>query len=760
MKGKNNLEENRKKLYFQEKKLKNLIFSYKFAFSILYSVILTFILFFNYSPQVMDYKVGDIAKKDIKAPFDFKVINKEATERIKIAELKKAPYVYDYIPNAKDRAQENINRLFKYFVSPRKNRKKIEDEFGISLSKVDLNILSRRSTRTKLEKIVISILDNLYKKDIIRDKNKLLSEGKSEAIITKGNTRSTLKLSETWGDKEIKEFIYTETKKKNLKKEEIALIEQIIFSVYSPEYLKNETKTKVYRENTAKNLTPVYNIIKKGRMIVRNGDELDEKTCDILRKLKSLQAQKKKPFSLIGSSFLFILLIVFISSLILDSLKRRYLSGRKIIHIVFANLVFYIALYRSMIMLIDFMEKSGVNLSMLSNSTIHFLIPFQSGGIILALLVGFEISIVFIFLMSIIAGVFLVKNYYLVIFIMISSLIPVLKTRGSREIKRSLAIKLSLYYVLPTTILFIIFENILAKGMGVNNIFSYISAFIGAILVSIFVTAFIPFEESVFKLISDLKLLELTNLDLPLFREMALKAYGTYHHSLMVASLAEQAAKDIGINPVVVRCQALYHDIGKMKRPNYFVENIPPNEENIHNKLPPLTSVVYIKNHVSDGVEIANKYGLPEVIKDGIREHHGTSLITFFYNKELERRKKEAVSKKKEEVEEIKIDEEAFRYQGPKPQTRETALLMLADSVEAAAKSLTEMNETVFRNLIDKIFKKVIDDGQLNESDLSFKDIQIISESFYETLVNLYHGRISYPGFNFNEGKENGNNNK
>ncbi len=760
MKEKNNLGKNRKKLYSQEKELKALIFSYKLAFSFLYSIILTFILFFNYSPQVRDYKVGDIARKDIKAPFDFKVINKEATERIKIAELKKAPYVYDYIPDAEKRARENIDRLFKYFTSAKKNRKKIEDEFGISLIEEDLRILSRRKTRTKIEKIVIAIIDALYKKDIIRNKNKLIGEGKREAIITKGKTRSILKLSETWGDKEIKEFIYTESKKKNLKKEEIALIERIIFSVYSPKYLKNETKTKVYRENTAKNLTPVYNIIKKGRMIVRNGDELDEKTCDILKKLRSLQAQKKKPFSLIGSSFLFIFLIVFISSFILDSLKRRYLSGKKIIHIVFANLVFYIALYRSMIMLIDFMEKSGVNLSVLSNSTIHFLIPFQSGGILLSLLVGFEISIVFVLLLTIITGVFLVKNYYMIFFILISSLIPVLKTRGNREIKRSLAIKLSIYYILPISILFIIFENILAKGVGINTIFSYISAIIGAILVSIFVSAFLPFEESVFKLISDLKLLELTNLDLPIFRDMALTANGTYHHSLMVASLAEQAAKDIGVNPVVVRCQALYHDIGKMKRPNYFVENIPPNEENIHNKLPPLTSVVFIKNHVSDGVEIANKYGLPEVIIDGIREHHGTSLITFFYNKELERRKKETISKKKEEFKEIKIDEEAFRYPGPKPQTKETALLMLADSVEAAAKSLTEMNETVFKNLIDKIFKKIIEDGQLNESDISFKDIQIISESFYETLVNFYHSRISYPGFNFNEGKENGDNNK
>ncbi len=744
----------------KETNLKNLIFSYKFAFSIFYSIVLTFVLFFNYSPQIKEYTPGDIAKKDIKAPFDFKVINVEATERLKEGELKKSPYVYDYVSNSKETALERVKRLFSYLEAPKKNYKKIDEEFGITLSKEDIRVFSRKSKRERIGNIVKEIIDVLYSKDIIRDKNKLIGEGKEEAIITKGSTKSILKLSETWGERDIKTFINKISKKRGFSLKESALIEKIIFTVYSPMYLINESKTRVLRESTAKNLTPVYNIIKKGRIIIRNGDEVDEKTCDILKKLRTLQEHKRKPFSLIGISFLFILLILFLSSFILAFFERRYLSEKKIIHIAFTNLVFFVLLYRSILMLIDVLERSGASTLLFTQKIVHFFVPFQAGGIILAFLVGIEVAVVFILLFVALVGIFLVKNYYLLFFIFITSFIPILKIKVSRESKRSMPIKLSLYYILPAAIIVVLFGKIIAPSVMDFNLFSVSIALLSdTILVAIFVTAFLPFEESIFKVVSDLKLLELSNLDLPIFREMALKAPGTYHHSLMVASLAEQAAKDVGINPTLVRCQALYHDIGKILRPNYFIENIPSNEENIHNKLSPTTSVVYIKNHISDGVTLAKKYGLPDMIIDGIKQHHGTSLISFFYNKELEKKKKENSEKEELENEEAKIDKEFFRYPGPKPQTKETAILMLADSVEAAAKSLTEINEETFSNLIKKIFSKIIEDDQLNESDLSLKDIKIISESFLKALKNIYHGRISYPGFNFNEGKKEKNDN-
>ncbi len=237
--------------------------------------------------------------------------------------------------------------------------------------------------------------------------------------------------------------------------------------------------------------------------------------------------------------------------------------------------------------------------------------------------------------------------------------------------------------------------------------------------------------EKPFGLITHLGLMELCDTNRPLLRRLLLEAPGTYHHSMVMAILAEAAAEAIGADGLLVRAMAYYHDIGKIRRPQFFVEN--QQFENIHERLNPSLSMLVITSHIRDGVELAREWGLPEPIIDGIREHHGTGLVTYFYHQALgEQGPSRAL-------------EEQFRYEGPKPRSRETAILMLADGVEAASRTLLKPTPDQVEKLVRNIVQGRLADGQLDECDLTFRDLEKIIQAFTRTLVGMLHSRVEYP---------------
>jgi putative nucleotidyltransferase with HDIG domain len=239
--------------------------------------------------------------------------------------------------------------------------------------------------------------------------------------------------------------------------------------------------------------------------------------------------------------------------------------------------------------------------------------------------------------------------------------------------------------------------------------------------------------EKVFKVTTDFTLLELSDTNLPLLKELMTRAPGTFHHSLQVANLSEAAAGAIGANGLLCRVGALYHDIGKMENPGYFVENqIGANE---HNKLKPRMSALVIKAHVSNGVKMAREHDLPEAVIDFIRTHHGTSLIRFFYEKAIE----------KTDSEKDEVQQEDFRYDGPLPQTKETGILLLADGVEAASRAMKDPHYQKLENLINKMVDERVYEGQLSKTPLTFQDLRSIKETFLNILVGIYHSRVEYP---------------
>ena len=269
------------------------------------------------------------------------------------------------------------------------------------------------------------------------------------------------------------------------------------------------------------------------------------------------------------------------------------------------------------------------------------------------------------------------------------------------------------------------------------------AALISASITGVVILGFLPLLEKLFNYTTDITLLEFTDFNHPLLRRMQVEAPGSYHHSLMVASLSENAAAEIGANPLICRACALFHDIGKIVKPEYFTEN----QRSGHNPLieqKPSMSAVIIKRHVKEGVELARKYKLPKVFVDVIRQHHGTSLIQYFYQEAINRRERSQLPLFSDLSAET-VDENTYRYDGPRPRFVESAIIFFADSIEAASRSLKKVNAQSVEELLDRIFQSRIEDGQLDECPLTLQQIAIIKKSFTRTLLNSLHTRIAYP---------------
>jgi len=282
---------------------------------------------------------------------------------------------------------------------------------------------------------------------------------------------------------------------------------------------------------------------------------------------------------------------------------------------------------------------------------------------------------------------------------------------------------------------FVVLSFSFQKQESINVILTKLSFVAGNALLSPILTyGLLVFFEKIFGIMTEITLLELSDFNHPLLRELSARAPGTFHHSIAVATLAEAAAKAIGANSVLARVGAYYHDVGKILNPEFFVENQMESDK-LHSSITPEQSVQIIISHVEEGQKIARKYGLPSEIIKFIPMHHGTTLVAYFYGKALKRR----------ELRNVEIEESNFRYKGPKPDSKETGIVMLADSVEAAVRSLDEKTPENIEKTVEAIFENRIEDGQLDESNLTFKDIEEIKKTFIQMLVNLYHPRVKYP---------------
>lgn len=369
-------------------------------------------------------------------------------------------------------------------------------------------------------------------------------------------------------------------------------------------------------------------------------------------------------------------------------------------------------------------------------SALEYTIPVALGALLLAVLFNSRLAFAGALAISILTSLLTSADFRFFVYSFVGSLAAIYALVGQKDratlLKAGATVGLAnLYSILAWSLL---------SGSTESLTLQLLCGLINGLFVAILSLGLLPLFEYLFEVATDLRLVELCNLNHPLLKAMILKTPGTYHHSVVVGTLAEGAAEAIGANALLCRVGAYYHDIGKMTKPSYFVEN-QPNAMDRHGKLRPSLSSLVIVSHVKAGVELGRAYGLPPAVVDMIPQHHGTRLVTFFYDK----------AKRVQDPDLGEVVEEKFRYPGPKPQTKEAAILMLADAVEASSRTLTERTPGRFQALVAKIINAIFTDGQLHECDLTFRELRLIEESFVRTLSGVYHHRVDYPGFDFEE---------
>jgi hypothetical protein len=475
--------------------------------------------------------------------------------------------------------------------------------------------------------------------------------------------------------------------------------------------------------NEARNMVkPVQKNIKAGEIIVRGGERVTAEQISVLEQL-GIQRSKSYSLTLIGT-ILFILLTFF---LLLEYIKHNH---RKVYHdeklMLLLGLIFILVLLLSrLVTIVEIPNRPNIN------AMTGYLAPVAAGSMLTAILINGKLAYFMTVIMAIFVGMMFGGNQLAyTIVAMISGTIGVFRVS---RLSQTFDLARSGLYLAGANIVSIIAMALIVGKINLNLVvLAIVIGTASGLLSAILMIGVLPYLESAFSITSMIRLLELSNPNQFLLKRLLLEAPGTYHHSLMVGNLAEAAAEAVGANALLVRVGAYYHDIGKIKRPEYFVENqqggIDP-----HAKIAPALSALIITSHVKEGLEMARDKHLPQSVVEFITGHHGTSLTKYFYSRALEEDGGEH------------INEENFRYEGPKPQSKEVALVMLADAAEAAVRSIPEPTNEKIREMVRRIIRDKLNDGQLEECDLTFRDLDIIAATFVRVLEGVYHRRIEYP---------------
>ncbi|MEM9025723.1 MAG: HDIG domain-containing metalloprotein, partial [Verrucomicrobiota bacterium] len=394
-------------------------------------------------------------------------------------------------------------------------------------------------------------------------------------------------------------------------------------------------------------------------------------------------------------------------------------------------------------LVIQFGDSALASQSTAISALVQYMLPFALASILVAVLLNQSIALLTTIVVSFLASIMNGASFDVLFISLFSGLVSIYFTNDAR--KRSRIVKAGWLAGLGVAICagFLGILNQLDWNIVLSQI---VVASLAGLITGTLVVGLLPLLELIFKFTTEITLLELTDYNHPLLRRMQVEAPGTYHHSLMVANLAERAAAEIGANPLACRACALFHDIGKLVKPDYFVEN-QRDGINPHGEQTPSMSAIVIKAHVKEGVQMAKRHKLPRTVVDVIRQHHGTSLIQYFYYEAIKKeRARNTAQTQMPFVHEVSsVDESTFRYDGPRPRFKESAIIFIADSVEAASRSLKKITPMAIDELIDNIVKDRIDDGQLDECPITMNEIARIKRSFSFTILNMMHSRVVYP---------------
>lgn len=376
-------------------------------------------------------------------------------------------------------------------------------------------------------------------------------------------------------------------------------------------------------------------------------------------------------------------------------------------------------------------SKYGVKINI---NSFYFLMPFATGALLLQSVLGLHYGMVFGVSLALLVVTHFPHSPLLPAMVLVTCLIGCLSLLRFRS--RSAFTKAGLHISLAAFVMGVAAAVMSAAPFSSDSLAILVSALVGGIVCAFLAAGFAPIVEHLGGYITDMRLIEMATIDHPLLKDLSIQAPGTWNHSMVMGMMVESAADAIGANPVIARVGSYFHDIGKLKKPLYYMENS-GGQENRHDKLSPSMSALIIRSHVKEGIELGHEYKLPEAVIDMIPQHHGTARIEYFYDK---------ARKEAEEAggDPDSVDESLYRYPGPKPQTREAGILMLADGVEAAARTLAEPTFDRLQGMVQKMINKVFSSGELNECELTLRDLHVIAKSFTRVLNGIYHQRIAY----------------
>lgn len=700
-------------LKFIERTVKPLKFTY-FAFFVIIisSIILFFLMAGNVRQETYELKEFQIAPEAIRSLKTVEDTVKTEEERDRAAN--EVTPVYQFSDDIAKNRQTIAQNIFDHVITAKKdlekNNKKVTDDIVNQVAE-KLEPLKQEEKSLDIDKETIKLL--------LREKAATLEDTQNEVVKTLQK-----ELSKPLRTTDLTFAKYEIERQLRLANDIPERIEAPVISIaralaVETEIL-NEQLTESRKEEARAQVEPIR--ILQGQVLVREGQVIDSEIYRQLELAGLLQNQTAvKPLIAIG---LFIVSIMLFMYLAFSKWREDALLKKKSLSIAMVAYLLAVILMQ----LVSIIESEFELL-------IAFLFPTAFVAMIIRLLINERIALTMSIITSATAGIILqdgiasIIQMELVLYILFGSMTSIYLL--GETARRSSIMKASLGVVL-SNIVFISFYLLMTQSSYTwkELIFYGVAAIVSGVLSSSMTIGLLPFFESTFGILSDMKLIELSNPNHPLLKKILIEAPGTYHHSVMVANLADTACESIGANGLLARVGAYYHDIGKTVRPAYFIEN-QHGEKNPHDTLPPERSRDIIIAHAEDGAQLLEKHKMPSEIVDIARQHHGTSLLKFF------------LFKAKEEGQEV--EEAAYRYAGPKPQTKEIAIISIADSVEAAVRSMKDPTTEKISQLVQAIVSDKLQDGQFDECDLSMKELTVIQKTICETLNGIFHSRIEYP---------------
>ncbi|MCB9799543.1 MAG: HDIG domain-containing protein [Candidatus Omnitrophica bacterium] len=718
-------------LHKEQRRKKRIAWLIRLAIFFISFLLTTLIVIYEEAPDlgIKKFVIGEPAARTFFAPFAVSYENTEATERLRTEAVEQVPYVLTLDESKNRLLRERVDVFLEEIL---KNRALKETPPAEEAPPAELPALSLPLS----EEVNDDLMDGLDLEELRKNLEEILNETVFSGIISSEAKKAlkdqgVFRVSITASGKEdlplfvetlstiesVKANLQESLKQLSTKDRRIrAAVFEIVNAILIENLFANEAETDLRKKKAHDLIVPVMEEIKKNELVVQRGMlvNADEyKRLEIIhKKLATKQALAK--FAAIGILLFLTYLFGFFYMLLFE--QKALLSLRTVF------------LMHLTLLITTLLCKAALMTSIGS----PFLMPAALAPILVGLLINPRLGILCATVMAVIASSITGLHADVLITTLLSSTAGVFAGIKVRKRVHFLKVGLSIgaaYFCILFA--FRIFQEyspqdaLMVSFQGLAN---------GLLIVMPLAFLLLPFLETVFDLVTDITLLEYSDLNHPLLKKMIVEAPGTYHHSLVVSTLSESACEAIGANALLARVGCYFHDIGKIARAEYFTENQPFQAPSRHENLTPTMSCLVILNHVKDGIELGRRNKLKRPILDFIPEHQGTGVIYYFYKKALDQARPGE-----------KIHVEDFRYPGPRPQSRETAVSLLADSTEAASRSLKDPNPETITQLVRKIINDKFIDGQLDECNLTLRDLHKIQESFVKNLMAIYHTRVSYP---------------